>query len=328
MNDSTNDPTNKASKPTKAKKKLWQQRLADQDGVIARWQALEGGLSSDAWDWRLSHTWQSVLPGVAVAHTGGLTDRQRAWCAVLYAGKGAALSGDAGLLQLGFKTVGASGLWGSPDLDLAVPSSRKVVSAQLRGGPGVLCHKVANLHDWVTPVRRLPLLNAHAAVLHACAWASSDRAAEWRLAAVVQQRISAVPLIRSTLEGMPRLPRRALIRTVLDDVELGAHAASELQFLRFCRAHRLPLPDELQLRVRADGTTHYLDAHYRRQKVSFELDGAHHRLAGQWEADLLRSLELAVARRDSGEQVIRLSPTALRHDSQKVAHLLRALLLP
>lgn len=172
---------------------------------------------------------------------------------------------------------------------------------------------------------QLPTVHVHAAVLHAAAWATSDQAAEWRLAAVVQQKLSSVLQIRHTLAQMPRLPRRALIRSILDDVELGAHAGSELQFLRFCRAHGLPLPDEMQLRVRAGGTR-YVDAHYRRQRLSFELDGSHHRSAGQWEADLLRSLHLAVAARGSGEQVIRLTPGQLRHNAGEVAPLMRALL--
>jgi hypothetical protein len=306
----------------------WRAYVAEQDQVIARWQALAGGLSADAWDWRLGHTWQSLLPGVAVAHTGGVTERQRAWAAVLRAGHGAALSGDAALLQLGFQASGARQLWGSPALDVAVPSSRKVAGRQLPDRRRIVCHKVARLQLWVTPIRGLAVVNAHAAALHACAWAPTDKAAEWRIAAVVQQGVSAVPLLRGTLAEMPRLPRRQLIRLVLDDVELGAHAASELQFLQFCRAYGLPLPDEMQLRVRADGKTRYVDGHYRAQQISFELDGAHHRMAGQWEADQLRALELAVARRGSATQVIRLSPGALRHDGPRIAALLRVLLCP
>ena len=303
----------------------WKQVLAQQDQVIARWQALAGGLSSDQWDWRLGRTWQSIMPGVAAAHTGGLTDRQRAWAAVLHAGRGAALTGDAALRHRGFEATGSRTLWRPADLDVAVPSSRKVLGCQFPGGPGVVHHKVANLSSWITPIEGLAVVHTHAAVLHAAAWAASARAAEWRVAAVVQQRLSAVPLIRSTLLEMPRLPRRALIRQVLDDVELGAHAGSELQLLAFCRKHGLPLPDQLQVRVRA-GKTRYLDGHYRRQKLSIEVDGTHHRSAGAWEADLLRTLELAVAQRGSGHVIIRLTPGQLRHDGPRIAALLRVLL--
>jgi hypothetical protein len=164
----------------------------------------------------------------------------------------------------------------------------------------------------------------HAAVLHAAAWATSDRDAEWRVAASVQKGITAAGLLRSTLAEMPTLRRRALIRSVLYDVEFGAHAGSELQFLRFCRAYELPRPDELQVRVRSGKATHYLDVRYRRQQTTVELDGAHHRDVATWEADALRSLRLASAM--PGERVLRLTPGMLRHDGAEVAALLRSIL--
>ena len=139
-----------------------------------------------------------------------------------------------------------------------------------------------------------------------------------------QCRVVAVPGLRDVLAQMPALKRRALVLAVLDDVELGAHAGSELQFLRFCRKHALPLPDDLQLRVRA-GSTHYLDARYRRQRVAVEVDGAHHREAATWEADLLRTLRLTAAM--SGDRLVRLTPGMMRHDGPEVAAHLRTLLL-
>ena len=281
-------------------------------------------MTRHSWDWKLTRgLWTTLLPGVVVAHNGCVSDRQRAWAAVLYAGRGARLSGPAALavhgLRQGETRVPTS-------LDVAIPTPRRVRSSH---GPPlpVSAHRVSLRPTWDQPVGGLPTLSPQVCVLHASAWARTDRAAEWRLAAVVQQGVSTVPLIRATLEQMPRLPRRALVRAVLDDVELGAHAASELQFLRFCRSQGLPLPDELNLRVRAGGTR-FVDAHYRRQRTSIEVDGAHHRLAAQWEADALRSLELAVARRGTGDQVYRITPAAMRHDASRLAALLRALLCP
>lgn len=128
--------------------KTWRDYLAEQEQAIARWQALAGGLSADQWDWRVKHAWQSVVPGVAVGHTGGLTDRQRAWCAVLHAGRGAALSADAALLHHGLWTSGSGGLWKPADLDVAVPSTRKVTRAVLADGGAVVCQKVAGLAAW------------------------------------------------------------------------------------------------------------------------------------------------------------------------------------
>lgn len=64
----------------------WQQLPDEQDGVISRVQARRAGMSEDQWQWWLdTGRWQSVLPGVAVAHSGQVSDRQRAWAAVLTA---------------------------------------------------------------------------------------------------------------------------------------------------------------------------------------------------------------------------------------------------
>src|SRR4051794_34299019 len=71
-----------------------------QGGVLSRKQAVTGGLTESALDWRLHRgTWQTVLPGVVVAHNGALTFAEKVQAAVLYGGDGAALSGDA-LLHL------------------------------------------------------------------------------------------------------------------------------------------------------------------------------------------------------------------------------------
>lgn len=309
--------------------------LDEQDRVISRQQALHCGMSEDAWQWRLSSgRWQSVLPGVAVAHTGDVTDRQQAWAAVLYAGRGAALSADAALVQLGMRLEVTS------TLHVAVPADR-IVRPQVLTGRGqdqwngngtreerptrLRAHRVNGLAQWRHPIHQPPLLRAAPAVLHAAAWASSDRAAEWRIAAAVQQRLVRPTDLRAALELMSRLPRRALVLTVLDDVELGAHAASELGFLRFLRRHRLPAPDELQRVVRT-GRQCYLDAWWERQRVSVELDGAHHRLVGAWEADALRANDVVLAERHDRVLLLRLMPGHLRHDGPRVAAQLRAAL--
>lgn len=296
----------------------WSEAVRRQDGVLARWQAVDGGLSIAQWDWRLSSgRWQSLLPGVAVTHTGAPTRRQLAWAGCLHCGPGAVLSGDAALRLRGFK--GALGM----DIEVVVPPGRRVRVGALPGHAMVIAHRSLVVPRRRTVLQGLPTVDAHLAVLHAAAWAVDDRAAEWRVAAAVQQGLTAAKNVREALMGMPRLRRRALLRLVLDDVELGAHAASELAYLRFCRAHGVPLPDELQVRVRAGGT-HYLDARYARQRVTLELDGAHHREAEQWEADALRTLRVTVAL--PGERVVRLTPANLRHDGPEVARLLRALL--
>lgn len=299
----------------------WQQHLDRQEGVLARHQALASGMTRHEWAWKLDRgVWQRALPGVAIAHSGGTTERERAWAAVLHAGAGAALSGDTALRLLGLNAAGRKAL------DVVVPKPRHIVGATLEVDDcrEVVVHRVHRPERWTRELRSLPVLTAHAATLQAAAWADSDRAAEWRVAAAVQRRITAVPLLRDALLAMPRLKRRRLMAVVLDDVELGAHAGSELQFLRFCRTHHLPRPDELQVLVRSGTSRHYLDARYRRQCVTVEIDGAHHKDVLTWEADALRTLRVAAAL--PGERVLRLTPGLLRHDGIEIAELLRTIL--
>ena len=299
----------------------WQELAAKQDGVLARHQALAEGMSRHEWSWKLDRgIWQLAIPGVAFTHSGGTTERQRAWAAALHGGTDAVVSGDAALSLLGLPLSKLKAV------DLAVPRHRHIVGGRIRGAEPLplLIRRVSGIASWRREVRGLPLAKGEAAVLHAVAWAASDRDAEWRIAAAVQRRITAVPLLREALVTMPALKRRALVRTVLDDVELGAHAGSELQFLRFCRAHGLPRPDELQVRLRSGRSTHYLDARYRRQRVTIEVDGAHHREVATWEADALRTLRVVAA--SPGEQLIRLTPGLLRHDGDEVAEHLRVIL--
>lgn len=313
-------PTTRSTPDDKRTRPLhWSEVLADQDDTISRSQALLGGMTPEAWEWRLERgVWTRLLPGVAVAHSGEPTQRQQFFGVVLHGGKDTALSGDAGLVAAGFKKLTLT------SLDLFVPIERRVVGGKVAGGLLLVPHRGTVKQEWRRCLRGLDMLKPQAAVLHAAAWAPSDRAAEWRIAASVQQKLTAVPVLRKVLADLPRLRRRALILEVLDDVELGAHAASELEFLRFCRRNKLPLPDELQVRVRAGGIR-YLDGRWKKEKVSLELDGAYHMEVQSWDADTLRGLQLAVAARGTGEQQVRLTRANLRHDEAKVAELLRTL---
>jgi hypothetical protein len=300
------------------------QLLDDQDRVISRVQARGAGLSEDQWQWRLdSGRWQSVLHGVAVAHSGPVTDRQRAWAAVLYAGDGARLSADAALVTLGMRLP-------SPR-EIHVVSSREVAPQVFAHAPDedavrLRTHRAQRLSAWAHPARQPPVLRLPVAALHAAAWASSDRAAEWRIAAAVQQRLTRPADLRELLVEMPRLRRRGLVREVLEDIELGAHAASELDLLRFLRAHGLPRPDRLQRPVRT-GKQRYLDAWWERQRVNAEMDGAHHRTVGTWDDDALRGNDVVLVERHDRILLLRFTRGNLRHDGPRVAAQLRDALL-
>lgn len=293
--------------------------------MISRVQARRGGMSEDQWQWRLdSGRWQSVLYGVAVAHSGEVTHRQRAWAGVLFPTAEAYLSADAALIEHGMQLP-------TPH-ELHIACSRDVVSQRYRvqgddAPVRLTAHTFGRLDQWAHPVRQPPVLRLPVAVLHAAAWAGSDRAAEWRIAAAVQQRLTRPADLRRLLDETPRLRRRALVREVLDDAEYGAHAASELDFLRFLRRHQLPQPDRLQRPVRS-GKVRYLDAWWEGQRVNAEMDGAHHRTVGTWDDDALRGNDVVLVERHDRILLLRFTRGNLRHDGDRVAAQLRDALLP
>lgn len=298
-----------------APKPTWPQLMLQQGNVLARRQGILLGLSGDAWTWRLDRgRWQSPLPGIAVGHTGELTFAERVWAAVLYGGDGAAVSGDA-LLHL------TSERWPRPDVvDVAVPVRRQ------RARRGLFRPHRMDAAGLLHPVRQPPQLRVDFAVLHAASWAPSDRAAEWRAAAAVQKRLVTVPQLRAALQVAPRFARHGAVRLVLDDVELGAHARTELDFLAFLRRNDLPLPDRLQFLVRANGKR-YLDAWWERQRVGAEIDGTHHMEVGTWDDDTLRSNAVLVAARDDRVLLLRVTAGNMRHKEAELAAQFRAALL-
>lgn len=294
----------------------WDELLDTQGLVLKRAQAVAGGLTEAALDWRLHRgTWQTVLPGVVVAHNGVVTFAEKVQAAVLYGGIGAAVSGDA-LIHL-TKPRGEE----PATIDVAVAASCQVAPCDF-----FVPHRCSRLAELTHPARVPQQVRIAPAVLHAAAWAASDRAAEWKVAAAVQRRLVTVPMLRDALQLLPRLPRRRGIRLVLDDVELGAHARTELDFLAFLRRNGLPLPDKLQFKVRANGVR-YLDAWWEGKRVAAEIDGAHHLEVGHWDDDTLRSNEVLVAARDDRVMLLRVTAGNMRHKEPELAAQFRAVLL-
>jgi hypothetical protein len=242
------------------------------------------------------------------------------WAAVLLGGPGAALSGDWALRAAGLPVSTAG------PLQVAVPAERRVATRRLQARDQepllVRPHRVARPASLVHPAARPSRLRVAPAALHAASWAASGRAAEWRLASVVQQRLVTPAALRTALADMVALPRRTLLQRVLADVELGAHAQTELDLLVLLRRHRLPRPDCMQLAVRDTGLR-YLDAWWERQRVAAQVDGAHHREAAAWDADVLRANEVVVAARADRILLLRLTGGNLRHDEAAVARQLR-----
>ena len=142
------------------------------------------------------------------------------------------------------------------------------------------------------------------------------------LIAACQQRRVLPGAVARVLEAMPRVRRRRLIRTTLADIEGGAHALSEIDFVALCRRFRLPRPDLQERRRDADGRNRFLDAYWKEWRLHAEVDGAHHMDARHWAADMLRQNQVWIA----GDRVLRFPAWLVRADPPAVARQLHAAL--
>src|SRR5581483_10777925 len=109
------------------------------------------------------------------------------------------------------------------------------------------------------------------------------------------------------------------------DIGGGSQALSEIDFVRLCRRHGLPVPIRQEMRRERSGRRRYLDATWRRtdgRSVIAEVDGALHLAPRRWWDDQLRQNELTL----SDALVLRFPSVIVRAEPQVVAEqLARAL---
>lgn len=238
--------------------------------------------------WRLSSgRWQRPCRGVIVAHSGPLTEAQRLWVALMWAGRGAVLAGLTAARLDGFEGFADRDAAERP-IHVLAPAVRSVGKAP--SGLPVVVHYATTLGTPdVHPLRRPPRTRIARSLVDAATWMSTDRGAQAVLAAGVQQRLVRVEHLSGVVEGNQRLRRRRLIAGTLDDIRGGAHALSELDFTRMViRPYRLPEPDRQRCRLDSRGRRRYLDAVWEAAKVLAEIDGGQHMDPLQYWDDMAR----------------------------------------
>lgn len=265
--------------------------LQRQDGVISRRQAVAAGVQPHELRRRVRRReWARVHDGVFVDHTGGLTWRQRAWAAVLWASP-AALWGDSALTSME----------SSPDDSAAI----HVVVARHRSGlrppEGVVVHFAERFESMVLWTAGPPRVRTEEAVVDAAIAADSDLDAVAVLAGSVQRRRTTARRLLTTVAARRRVPRRAWLEGVLTDVDAGTCSVLEHGFLANVeRPHKLPRAHR-QRAVRSMQGLVYRDADY--GPLLVELDGRlFHDSPRARDRDLERDLEAAV----SGRETLRL----------------------
>ncbi len=261
--------------------------------------------------WRLhSGRWQRPCRGVLVTHSGGISDAEWLWSAVLAAGPQAVLGG--------LTAARLDGLTGFEDrtTHLVIPASRQVRTAV----PGVAVHRSRVLGpDDVHPARLPPWTRLARSLLDAAAWSRSGDRARAVLAAGVQQRLVRPDQLEAALGRRPRLRRHALVAVTLADIAGGAQALSELDFARLTWRYGLPAPDRQAIRLDRDGRRRWLDAFWEEAHLAVEVDGLWHMEATAWWADMRRGNDLII----SGLRVLRFPAFVVRDEPDVVAAQIR-----
>ncbi|UDY24529.1 type IV toxin-antitoxin system AbiEi family antitoxin domain-containing protein [Nocardioides sp. Kera G14] len=279
--------------PDSALQTVMREQLAyersEQDGVVTWRQLIAGG-------WTKAEVRRAVRrrelarvhPGVYVDHTGPLTARQRAWAALLWAGG----PGKAALCGPSVLGVAAD----TDEVHLAVDGRRHPAAR-----PGLVLHRVTGVAGMIRGATSPPRLKMEHNVLVTIAAATSESEVVAALADTVGRFGTTAEAVRKALKSHPRLPRRALVSALLDDIELGTESVLEHGFLtRVERPHALPTPTRQA--ARQDGAQRR-DLAYAEFGLVIELDG---RLNHEsWKAgnrDAARDLADLVA----GQSVLRL----------------------
>jgi len=260
--------------------------------------------------------WQRLNERVICLHNGPLTRRQQLWAVLL---SGPSLAALCGLTVLELNLLRG---FGTADVHLLIPQGSRFL-----GVPGV----DVRLH----PCRRFPskdlrLLDnlrstlPHRALIDAATWTSDELAAARLLVAGVQQLRMYPSLLRSELAARRTSRHRRLLLLLCNDLDGGAQALSEVEFLAFCRRHGFPRPT-LQVRVDSGGRRRYLDATFRRPDGStfgVEIDGGIHLQLKVKARDDLKDNYAKLARR----LVLRFSSVLIYTDDPEAVQQIRSAL--
>jgi hypothetical protein len=253
-----------------------------QAGVVSRSQVLAHGQDDNYIEKRLrGRHWSRVHLGVYVSHSGQLSWEQRSWAAVLF-------YGDAALCE-----SSAVAVWSQQvpprreTIHIAIDQSRRVGRI-----PGVRVHRLNAFAAEVHPSRRPPTVRLELAVLQCASSARTERAAVAVLADACQSRRTTAGRLARRLRPMSRLPRRAFLLRLLEDVATGTFSVLEHRYLtRVERPHGLPTAQR-QRRVATGRRPAYRDVEYLAGALVAELDGrlGHDEAEDRW-ADLDRDID-------------------------------------
>jgi hypothetical protein len=253
--------------------------------------------------------------GLLVLHNAALTEAQRRGVAVLAGGALCALAA-----RTAAAAAGLDG-WTPPALEVLVPRGTTYPDMPFP----VRVHESRRFQS--TDVLRTwpPRVSIERALVDAAAWITRPRSACGLLAAGVQQRLTTAARLLEVLDGAGQIRHRRIMMRALVDIDGGAQAVSEIDFVRFCERHGLPRPELQRVRKDALGRRRYLDATLTPRNgrpVRVEIDGALHLVVQTYWNDMWRGNDLAIGK----ELVLRFpSYVIYADDAGAVTQLRRAL---
>lgn len=274
--------------------------LVDQSGVVSRGQLVAAGLRPhDIARMVRRKDLVQVHRGVYVDHTGQLTWLQRAWAAVMLCWPAALSHGSAMRAHEGPGRRVTADDGSDQDLHVAVDRDRRAP----RVPAGIVVHRMIRLEDRVQWHLGPPRVRYEEAALDVAAAARSDFEALGHLSRAIQSRRTSAARLHQALAARARIPRRAWLDAVLDDVAGGVCSVLEHGYLtRVERPHALS-GARRQVRDRLGAGVVYRDVVYADGDI-VELDGRlFHDTTQQRDSDFQRDLEAAAF----GRRTVRLS---------------------
>ena len=281
-------------------------RLGVQDNVISRQQAHACGMTRSALAHRLrpDGPWQRLLPGIYLAQTGTPNAAQREMAALLHAGPGSVLTGQAALYGLGLTTTEPR------RLDVLVPASRRPGSVAF-----VEVHRTARMPQRVIREGRRWYALPPRALADAAREMTQLREVRALIAGAVQRGDCPLQaLARELREGQRKDSR--LLRQVLAEVADGVRSVAEAEFRNLIKRARLPMPMFNARIFTADGTFIAApDAWWPNAGVAAEVDSREwHLRPADWEQTMRRHAAMS----GHGILVLHFTPGQIRSEPMTV----------
>jgi hypothetical protein len=285
--------------------------LRQQGDLITRSQALGAGWSESTLRYRTraDGPWGLVLPGIYTNHNGPLTGTQREIAAVLYAGRGCVITGQAALQRHGVQ-VPLTDI-----VDVLIPHSTRRQSAGF-----VRVHRTSRMPErpWLSDgIRWAPVSRAVADVARGGLALRELRAV---VAAAVQRRQCTIQQLAAELKaGRPQ--GSGALRVALEEVTDGVASAAEGDLRKLVKAGRLPEPLYNASLYVDEEFLAQPDLWWRDAGVAGEVDSREWHLSPeQWKRTMARHSAMSA----QGIIVLHFAPSRIRTDGARVIAELRS----